>query len=139
MIQVLMGKRGSGKTMLMIEHANSKSENSNGHIVFIDNEDSPMLRLGKKIRFVNTNTFDISNFSSLYGLVCGIISENYDTDTIYIDNILNEFDFDFQHNQNDFEKLVKVAEENKLHLIFSVNEEVNPPEYITIFKQDELV
>ena len=138
MIKLLIGKRGSGKTLDMINNANNVAEQSHGHVVFIDNNTQPMLRLSKQIRFINTENFKINNFSSLYGLLCGIISENYDTDTMYVDNLLNDFDFEKESNKEDFKKLVKVTNDNKLNIIFSVNEELDIPDYIKEYHVNEL-
>ena len=138
MIKLLSGKRGSGKTVNMINNANSVSAECKGHVVFIDNNNQPMLQLSKEIRFINTDNFGIDNFSSLYGLICGIISENYDTDTIYVDNILNDFNFKSPGNEADFAKLVKTADDNKLNIIFSINEEIDIPEYLSKYRIDEL-
>ncbi|KYH34066.1 hypothetical protein CLTEP_20120 [Clostridium tepidiprofundi DSM 19306] len=89
MVQVFCSKKGSGKTKALLEMANNRVNDCKGHIVYIDDDDDIALRLDRKIRFICTNEFEFENFSNFYGLICGILSEDYDIDTIFIDGLLN--------------------------------------------------
>ena len=138
MIQVFMDKRGSGKSKEMISKANLKVKDSKGHIVFIDDDSRPMHELERAIRFINTESFEIDSFSSLYGLICGIISENFDTDTIYIDGLLNKIDFENECSTKDYEKIEKLAEENKISLVFAVNDDNSIPDFVKKYVTNKL-
>ena len=48
-----------------------------------------MLDLNYQIRYVNTREFDIKKLNEFYGFLSGLIARNYDTDQIYIDNLLD--------------------------------------------------
>ena len=55
MIQIIAGEKGVGKTKRLIEMANEAGKTSNGHVVFIDDDNRHMYDLHYNIRFVKTN------------------------------------------------------------------------------------
>lgn len=89
MIQVFCDKRGSGKTKALINMANDQVRECKGDVVFIDDDNRPMLELDRRIRFVSTNEFGLKDYNSFYGFLCGMLSEDYDIETIYIDGLFN--------------------------------------------------
>lgn len=88
MVQFISGPKGSGKTKRIIDLANSKIDDTMGELVFINDREKYRERLNKEIRYVNTDEFYIFSPSILFGFLNGLIAENYDIDTIYIDNLL---------------------------------------------------
>ncbi len=87
MVKLLVGSPGSGKTKIMIERANEAAANAKGEIVYVDVVDKHTLMLDRKIRIVFTKDFQIDELSSLYGLICGIVSGNFDIEHIFIDGV----------------------------------------------------
>ena len=85
MIQVFCAKRGAGKTKRLIELANEHLSKAKGDSVYIDDDARRMMQLKGKIRFINTNELGVIDCDSFYGLLCGVISQNYDVENIYID------------------------------------------------------
>ena len=83
MIQVFCARRGSGKTKRLIELANHQQVSAKGDAVYIDDDSRPMLQLARGIRFVDTNEYKVDDCQSFYGMLCGIISSNYDIENIY--------------------------------------------------------
>ena len=88
MIQVFCARRGSGKTKRLIDLANTQVAEAKGDSVYIDDDSRPMLQLSRGIRFVDTNEYYVGDCQSFYGMLCGIISSNYDIENIYIDGYL---------------------------------------------------
>lgn len=130
MIQVFMGERGTGKSKKMIQEANIKAKESHGHVVFIDDDSRAMHELERDIRFVNTDAFEIDSFSSLYGLICGILSEDYDVDIIYIDGLLNRIDLNNHCAEKAFNKIENLVDNNKVNLVLAMNSHDEVPEYL---------
>ena len=85
MIQVFYNNRGSGKTKDLINLANDRVACCKGNLVYIDDDDRPLLELNRNIRFISTKDFQLTDYNSFYGFLCGILSEDYDVDTIFID------------------------------------------------------
>ena len=94
MIEFVYGAKGSGKTKKMIEMANAEVERAKGEILFINDRDKYRVTVDTKIRFVNSDDFEISGIDELYGFVSGVIAGNYDVDVVYIDNLLRIIDAD---------------------------------------------
>ena len=87
MIQVFCARRGSGKTKRLIELANHQQLEAKGDSVYIDDDSRPMLQLNRSIRFVDTMEYEVRDCNDFYGMICGIISSNYDIENIYDDFI----------------------------------------------------
>lgn len=123
MLHLYCDKRGAGKTKALIEMANEKVLESKGNLVYIDDDFGPCYALDRRIRFVATEDFDAMDCSVFYGFLCGIISENYDIDTIFIDglfNIVKSSLKDAAHLFFDIEKL-----SSKTNVDFYINVNVN--------------
>ena len=85
MIQVIAGKKGSGKTKRIIDMANLATRDSQHDIVFIDDDARYMLELRHEARFVNASEYNLANGEMFMGLLYGIVSQNFDVGLICID------------------------------------------------------
>lgn len=130
MIQVFCNKRGSGKTKELINLANNNVLTGKGNSVYIDDDNRPMLQLDKKIRFISTEEFGLNDYEGLYGFLCGIISEDYDIENIYIDGLLNIVKGSIQDAAHLFFKLEYLAEKFFLNVYINVNDENDVPDFI---------
>lgn len=124
MIKLQVGAPGSGKTKLMIQLANESVQNSKGDIVFVDIADKHSSMLDRKIRLVSTNELNIDRFSSLYGLLCGMVSANHDIEKIFVDGLNKMVSDNFDDNVVEFLELVqKFSNANNLEVVFSASSE----------------
>jgi len=121
MIHVFCNKRGSGKTKALINLANEKVLDSKGHVVYIDDDKRPLLELDRKIRFIDTGDFDLKHEESFYGFLCGVISEDYDVDTIFIDGLFNIVDMDIKDAAHLFYSLDKLTKKNNIDFFININ------------------
>ena len=85
MVQFILGVKGSGKTKRMIDMANESKRTSKGNVVFIDRDRDRIYNLNRGIRLIDTREFQLENLKSFYGFICGIISQDYDIENIYVD------------------------------------------------------
>ena len=91
MIKLLLGQPGSGKTKDMIKHANSALETAKGNIVFIGESKECILEINHDIRYINISEFPLDSSNEIIGFLHGMISSNYDIESIYIDGVLNVY------------------------------------------------
>lgn len=129
-----MSKRGSGKSKYMISHANTAVKESNGHIVFIDDDNRAIHELDRAVRFINTESFEIEDLNSLYGFICGIAAQDYDVDQVYVDGLMGKMDFKKEDAEKEFEKLSKLSDESKITVLFALNDTEDTPEYLKRYK-----
>ncbi len=62
-------------------------------LFFIDNDNKKrMLQLNKKVRLIPMDNYCVKSYDQFYGFLQGIISRDYDVESIYIDSIANILD-----------------------------------------------
>ncbi|MCC5909959.1 MAG: ATP-binding protein [Clostridiaceae bacterium] len=131
MIKLIVGKEGSGKTQALIEDANEAVKKTKGHIVFIDTHNTNMFQIDYKIRFMSLKDYTISSEDEFYGFLCGISASNYDTESIYIDELLRITAKPLEELKNFFEKLAILEMKYNINFIFTINNKSEElPEYL---------
>lgn len=132
MIQIFCGERGAGKTKRLIEMANNKSKDAKGNLVFIDDDSTNARLVNRKVRFVSTDEFEISGCTAFYGFLSGIISNDYDIETIYIDGLLSVVDCSLENTKDLFFKLSNLCKKNGVKMFININSEKseNIPNFI---------
>ena len=131
MIHVFCNKRGSGKTKDLIALANEKAINPKGDLVYINDNNRQLLEVNRKIRYIATDGYKLKNYEGFYGFVCGILSENYDIETVFIDGLSNMVKGDIEDAAHLFFDLEKLAHDNNIEFYINVNHEKDEmPEFI---------
>ncbi len=87
MIKVILGEKGSGKTKALIKNVDEAVSRDHGSVVFVSNDKSHVYDLSYKVRMIDASEYNISNTYELYGMLCGIYSQNYDTTHIFVDGL----------------------------------------------------
>lgn len=120
MIQFVLGPSGSGKTTRMIEQANEEYKSHNGHLVFVDNDDSQMFQLDHAVRLINMKQYHIHSMERLYGLLAGMLARDFDIERVFIDGLTAE-----TLQEGNFEKNIKeflvLSSENSADFIIGLN------------------
>jgi hypothetical protein len=130
-IHVFYQKRGTGKTKALINMANEKVLNSKGHIVFIDDDKRNLFQLHRSVRLISTEDYKLKDYNCFYGFLCGILSEDYDIDTIFIDGLSNIVCGNLSNAAHLFFDLDKLSKENNIEFYININSEENEiPEFI---------
>ena len=121
MVEILAGEKGEGKTKRMIDMANAAGKEAKGNIVFVDDDNSHMYDLHYSVRFVETPKFIMEDPQVFRGFVCGILSQNSDIETIYIDGLNHIMDrisdADFTAFIQELDKTSKEAEMDMVMII----------------------
>ena len=121
MVKILAGEKGEGKTKRMIDMANAAGKEAKGNIVFVDDDNSHMYDLHYSVRFVETPKFIMEDPQVFRGFVCGILSQNSDIETIYIDGLNHIMDrisdADFTAFSQELDKTSKEAEMDMVMII----------------------
>ena len=121
MVKILAVEKGEGKTKRMIDMANAAGKEAKGNIVFVDDDNSHMYDLHYSVRFVETPKFIMEDPQVFRGFVCGILSQNSDIETIYIDGLNHIMDrisdADFTAFIQELDKTSKEAEMDMVMII----------------------
>ena len=89
MVQFIAGGKGEGKTKRLIDLANTCVKTTDGHLVFIDDDNRHIYDLNHAIRFVETKAYPLYNYRDFIGFICGILSQDSDIKCIYVDGLTN--------------------------------------------------
>ncbi|MBR4284261.1 MAG: hypothetical protein IKT48_06110 [Anaerotignum sp.] len=121
MVKILAGEKGEGKTKKMIDMANAAGKEAKGSVIYVDDDNSHMYDLHHSVRFVETPGFIMEDPMVFRGFVCGILSQNSDIETIYIDglnHIMDKIsDADFVSFIQELDKTSKAAEMDMVMII----------------------
>ncbi|MBR0027611.1 MAG: twitching motility protein PilT [Clostridia bacterium] len=87
MVELLIGKKGTGKTKALVDKVNTALTVAKGNVVFIAKNSDQMYAVDSKARMATTSDFDIRSYNELLGFIYGIISRDYDITNIFVDGI----------------------------------------------------
>ena len=131
MIQVVAGKKGSGKTKRIIDMANLATKDSKHDIVFIDDDNRYMFDLRHEVRFINASEYDISSDQMFMGMLCGIVAQNFDLGLICIDAFKKLIKNDLNTTEWFFQRLESISQKHDVNFAISVSaDESELPELI---------
>ena len=128
MVQLIVGVKGAGKTKKMLDHVHDSIKNVDGNIVYLDKSSQNMHELDNKVRLINVSEYSIQNTDQFLGFVCGICSQDYDLQEIYLDGFLKISGLEGKDISDALKQLNKISEQFKVNMILSVsmNEEDLP-------------
>ena len=87
MIKLITGKKGSGKTKILIDQINNAVKDTNGCLVCVEKGETLRRSISYKVRWCDAEQFAIDSFAAFYGFVAGMLAGNYDIKEIFVDGI----------------------------------------------------
>lgn len=131
MIQLIYAKKGSGKTKRLIDLANAELTTTKGEVVFIDDDKRYMYDVKHQIRFVDVKDYKIDSCDALYGLLCGMVAQNFDIEAIYIDAFLKIIKKDVSELEDYIKKIEELTEKNNFKAVIIVSADPDAaPEFL---------
>ncbi len=88
MVELIVGRKGKGKTKVLLDRVNEAIKEAEGSIVYLDKSTKHMYELNNKVRLIDVSSFPIKNPDEFVGFICGIISQDHDLEQIYLDSFL---------------------------------------------------
>ena len=120
MINLIIGKKGSGKTKKLIELVNEAANTSRGNVVCIEKGDALTYSISHKVRLVDTENYGISGYGELYSLICGIAAGNHDVTHIFGDATL-KLGGSVDGLADFFHRVSAVAEDSNINFVFAIS------------------
>lgn len=131
MIQVIHGKKGSGKTKRILEMANAAIQEHRGDVIFLDDDNRYMFDLRHEVRFVNAGEYGSDSPEMFFGFLCGMLAQNFDISVIFVDAFLKLVKTDIENTENFFQRLAELSEKHNVKFVLSVNvDDAVAPEFI---------
>ena len=129
MVEIIAGKKGKGKTKYLLDKVNTSVESASGNIVYLDKSQKHMHELSKKVRWINVGDYPISNCDEFLGFICGIVSQDYDLQEMYLDSFLTIANLADDQLVHAIEKLDIISEKFNVKFVLSVSkDEADLPE-----------
>ena len=121
MVQLIVGKKGKGKTKQLLDKVNSEVKDISGSIVYLDKSTKHMYELNNKVRLIDVSRYMIENADEFLGFVCGIISQVHDLEQMYFDSFLKIAVLEGKDISAVIEKLDKMSDFFQVDFILSVS------------------
>ncbi|HBE13284.1 MAG TPA: hypothetical protein DCY74_03835 [Clostridiales bacterium] len=124
MVRMIIGRKGTGKTKLLIELANKAVETSPGHVVCIEKGNKLIFDVRHQVRLVDTDEYNVNNADALYGMVCGIFAANYDIKDLFIDSSLKICSNNMDAFVTFIQRLEKLAHKYEVNCVTTVSVDI---------------
>lgn len=121
MINVFIGKKGSGKTKKLIDYANKAVETSNGNVVVIEKGLKLTYDISHSARLIDSDAYGIKGLDALEGFLCGICAGNYDVTDILLDSTLKIIGQDMTALTDLITKVKRLSEEANVTFTLSIS------------------
>ena len=121
MVQLIVGKKGKGKTKHLLDKVNTEVQNVSGNIVYLDKSTKHMYELNNKIRLIDVSSYLITNSDEFIGFISGIISQDHDLEQMYFDSFLKIACLEEEKLSEIIQKLEKLSKTFKIDFVISVS------------------
>ena len=121
MVQLIVGKKGKGKTKQLLDKVNSEIKVVTGNVVYLDKSMDHMYELNNKIRLIDVSQFMIESPEEFVGFVSGIISQDNDLQQMYFDSFLKISNLGDADIESVVAKLEKISQSKGVDFVLSVS------------------
>lgn len=121
MIQLIVGKKGKGKTKHLLDKVNTCVKEVTGNIVYLDKSTKHMFELNNKVRLINVMDYGITNSDEFVGFLLGIISQDHDLEQIYLDSFLEITCLEAGNISSTISKLEQIGEKYNIDFVLSIS------------------
>lgn len=121
MVQIIAGNKGKGKTKHLLDMANTGIKNASGSVVYLDKSSKHMYELSNKVRLINVAEYPITTSSGFIGFLCGIISQDHDIETMFLDSFLKLACLEGEDITETIDTLEKLSGKYNVDFVLSVS------------------
>ena len=121
MVELIEGKKGKGKTKVLLDRVNGAVKEANGSIVYLDKSTKHMYELNNKVRLIDVSSYPLKNADEFVGFICGIISQDHDLEQIYLDSFLKVSKLEDADVTDTLDQLDKIGEKYGISIVVSIS------------------
>ena len=126
MINLIPGKKGTGKTKILVDSIKKAAENATGNVVCIERGMQLTYDLPHNVRLADAEEYGITSYDAFYGFVAGMLAGNYDIQEVFVDGILKIGGRNYEAFGAMIEKLAILAKDVKIVFTVSADPEELP-------------
>ena len=121
MVELIVGKKGKGKTKVLLDRVNGAVKEANGSIVYLDKSTKHMYEINNKVRLIDVSSYPLKNADEFVGFICGIISQDHDLEQIYLDSFLKVSKLEDADVTDTLDQLDKIGEKYGISIVVSIS------------------
>ena len=121
MVQLIVGKKGKGKTKQLLDKVNGAIKAAEGNIVYLDKSSKHMYELNNRIRLINVNEYPVATSQGFIGFICGIISQDHDIETMFLDSFLKLAGLEGEDISETITTLEGISEKYSVNFVLSIS------------------
>ena len=121
MVQLIVGKKGTGKTKQLLDKVNGAIKSADGNIVYLDKSTKHMFELNNKVRLIDVSSYPLKNSDEFIGFICGIISQDHDLQEMYLDSFLKIAKLEDQEITDTMNQLKKISKLFNINFVISIS------------------
>ena len=121
MVELIVGKKGKGKTKVLLDRVNGAVKEANGSIVYLDKSTKHRYELNNKVRLIDVSSYPLKNADEFVGFICGIISQDHDLEQIYLDSFLKVSKLEDADVTDTLDQLDKIGEKYGISIVVSIS------------------
>ncbi|HNZ63048.1 MAG TPA: hypothetical protein PKH23_01780 [Bacillota bacterium] len=87
-VKAIVGRKGSGKTPIMLQQIELLSQDKESNIVFIEYGKTVVHLIPHSVRLIDITEYPVRGFSQLIAFLAGMNAKDYDISHIFIDSLL---------------------------------------------------
>lgn len=125
MIELIVGKKGKGKTKQLLDRVNSEVKTVTGTIAYLDKSTKHMFELNNKVRLIDVSEYMITDADEFIGFICGIISQDHDLEQMYFDSFLKISSLEDKDILPTIKKLESIGEKFNVKFVLSISVDEN--------------
>ena len=137
MVELIVGKKGKGKTKVLLDKVNGAVKKANGSIVYLDKSTKHMYELNNKVRLIDVSGFPIKNADEFVGFICGILSQDHDLEQIYLESFLKVAKMEGKDVTSTLEQLESIG--TQFNVTFIISMSLDKEELPEIFHEKVIV
>ena len=120
MVKLITGKKGTGKTKILIDMINEAAKNTAGNIVCIEKGAKLTYDIDHSVRLTEVESYGITGYEAFYGFLAGMLAGNFDISEVFVDSILKIGGADFNALGEMLAKVDKLSSD-KIDVVFTVS------------------
>ena len=132
MIHVIYGAKGTGKTKIIVDHANSYAKDAKGVVVYIDRSNHRLHDLVRTVRLVDASHYGLCCQHDILSFIKGMLAANFDIEQIYLDGVNRLLDCNVSELGELYQGLEQISAEHGVNFVITASgtkEEL--PDFIT--------
>ena len=121
MVTLIIGHKGSGKTMKLIQAVNDAIEKSNGNVICVEQGTQLRTAVNYRARLVSANEYSIKGYDAFYGLLSGLCAGDNDITDILVDATLRIGSRDYAELAAFLKKVEELSALTSNNFVFTIS------------------